>query len=145
MALGTLSTKLSTSLKDIQPGGHGPITIYKDENGTSMHLIHATPSTIHRHVPERTSQRDRAAPHPSHVQRQHSSQLKTTLHLSQFLCAGYNVLVIHRQPHRRCIESDASRFYFRASVHSQMHLYNHVTSHRRHSSASIASLGPSIS
>ncbi|KAJ8593080.1 hypothetical protein M405DRAFT_811606 [Rhizopogon salebrosus TDB-379] len=126
MALGMLSTELSTSLKDIQPGGHGSITMYKDEN-------------------ERTSQRDRAAPHPSHVQRQHSSQLKTTLHLSQFLCAGYNVLVIHRQPHRRCIESDASRFYFRASVHSQMHLYNHVTSHRRHSSASIASLGPSIS
>ncbi|KAG1723926.1 uncharacterized protein EDB91DRAFT_1171738, partial [Suillus paluster] len=53
---------------------------------------------------------------------------------------------IHRQPRRKRVDSDASSFYFRAPVHSQMHPYNRVTSHRRHSSsASVASLGPPIS
>ncbi|OJA11619.1 hypothetical protein AZE42_05475 [Rhizopogon vesiculosus] len=53
---------------------------------------------------------------------------------------------IHRQPRRRRVDSDASSFYFRTSVHSQIHPYNRVASHRRHSSsASVASLGPPIS
>ena len=53
---------------------------------------------------------------------------------------------IHRQPRRRRIDSDASSYYFRASVHSQMHPYNRVSGHRRHSSsASVASLCPPIS
>ncbi|KAH7906866.1 hypothetical protein BJ138DRAFT_568044 [Hygrophoropsis aurantiaca] len=51
---------------------------------------------------------------------------------------------IHRQPRRTRVDSDASSFYFRGSVHSQIHPYNR--SHRRHeSSASVASLGPPIS
>ncbi|KAG0697268.1 hypothetical protein DFH29DRAFT_160061 [Suillus ampliporus] len=53
---------------------------------------------------------------------------------------------IHRQPRRKRVDSDASSFYFRTSVHSQMHPYNRISSHRRHSSsASVASLGPPIS
>ena len=53
---------------------------------------------------------------------------------------------IHRQPRRRRIDSDASSYYFRASVHSQMHPYNRVSSHRLHSSsASVALLCPPIS
>ncbi|KIJ60131.1 hypothetical protein HYDPIDRAFT_32553 [Hydnomerulius pinastri MD-312] len=51
---------------------------------------------------------------------------------------------IHRQPRRRRVDSDASSFYFRGSVHSQIHPYNR--SHRRHeSTASVGSLGPPIS
>jgi hypothetical protein len=53
---------------------------------------------------------------------------------------------IHKQPRRRRVDSDASSFYFRASVHSQMHPYNRIAAHRRHSSsASVSSLGPPIS
>ncbi|KAF9235707.1 hypothetical protein BU15DRAFT_89481 [Melanogaster broomeanus] len=51
---------------------------------------------------------------------------------------------IHRQPRRTRVDSDASSFYFRGSVYSQIHPYNR--SHRRHeSSASVASLGPPVS
>ncbi|KIK98105.1 hypothetical protein PAXRUDRAFT_725108 [Paxillus rubicundulus Ve08.2h10] len=47
---------------------------------------------------------------------------------------------IHKQPHRRRVDSDASSFYFRDSAHP----YNR--SHRRHeSNASVASLGPPVS
>ncbi|KAG2365179.1 hypothetical protein BDR07DRAFT_1470529 [Suillus spraguei] len=53
---------------------------------------------------------------------------------------------IRKQPPRRRVDSDASSFYFRASVHSQLHPYNRVAAHRRHSSsASVSSLGPPIS
>ncbi|KAG1727136.1 hypothetical protein EDB19DRAFT_1914356 [Suillus lakei] len=53
---------------------------------------------------------------------------------------------IRKQPRRRRVDSDASSFYFRASVHSQMHPYNRIAAHRRHSSsASVSSLGPPIS
>ncbi|KAG2338846.1 hypothetical protein BDR05DRAFT_951659 [Suillus weaverae] len=53
---------------------------------------------------------------------------------------------IHKQPRRRRVDSDASSFYFRAPVHSQMHPYNRIAAHRRHSSsASVSSLGPPIS
>lgn len=53
---------------------------------------------------------------------------------------------IRKQPRRRRVDSDASSFYFRASVHSQLHPYNRVASHRRHSSsASVSSLAPPIS
>ncbi|KAG2134191.1 uncharacterized protein EDB93DRAFT_1173064 [Suillus bovinus] len=53
---------------------------------------------------------------------------------------------IRKQPRRRRVDSDTSSFYFRASVHSQLHPYNRIAAHRRHSSsASVSSLGPPIS
>ncbi|KAG1847994.1 hypothetical protein C8R48DRAFT_779063 [Suillus tomentosus] len=53
---------------------------------------------------------------------------------------------IHKQPRRRRVDSDTSSFYFRTSVHSQLHPYNRIAAHRRHSSAvSVSSLGPPIS
>ncbi|KAL4064764.1 hypothetical protein V8B97DRAFT_2010772 [Scleroderma yunnanense] len=51
---------------------------------------------------------------------------------------------IHKQPRRKRVDSDASSFYFRAPMHSQLHPYNR--SHRRHeSTVSVTSLGPPIS
>ncbi|KAG1897346.1 uncharacterized protein F5891DRAFT_1242792 [Suillus fuscotomentosus] len=53
---------------------------------------------------------------------------------------------MQKQPRRRRVDSDTSSFYFRTSMHSQLHPYNRIAAHPRHSSAvSVSSLGPPIS
>ncbi|KAH7884200.1 hypothetical protein F5I97DRAFT_1671717 [Phlebopus sp. FC_14] len=80
------------------------------------------------------------APLPSLRERPYSDDFS----FSMSTCVDDTFSFIHRQPRRRRVDSDASSFYFRASIHSQIRPYNR--GHRRHeSSASVASLAPPIS